>query len=68
MSLYRVKTWIESFGEPLALTRASMKCMPFLAKLGLSLREATPETTVPNDTMNAVRSVATEVVGKPCPY
>lgn len=67
-ALYRVLAWAREHGEPRALERIRLKMVKLSVREGINLAEVEPDTKCSAEYLEAIRNIASEVVGAPCPH
>lgn len=66
--LMRVLQWTRDNGEVRAFERLRLKMLRLTVREGIRLDRVTLDTKCSPDYLREVRTVATEIVGMPCPY
>ena len=66
-TLFEILQWARENGDITAVDRIRIYVLPQIVTEGFVFSEVGPSTTCSPVLLDAVRSAASEVVGKPCP-
>ena len=66
--LFQIVEWVKTHGEVRALDRIRLKVLSASIDEKIVLSKVGRETTCSDTYLALLRKVATEVVGRPCPY
>jgi hypothetical protein len=66
--LYQILEWTKLHGEVKVLDRMRVYLLAVALRENLRFDQIKPETTCSDDALKMIRELASDLVGKPCPF